>query len=201
MKILPLLTGRISYDLLQHGKEIDEAIAHGNVLLNHSTPALERYFSRPLSELPGQNPYPVPMLLPLFLTVFAFNMLPFLKAISSMSPALHALSFFAPSIAILIYLISTSTLLARGYTSGLSGLLALFIFLLAVTMLQWIYYLFTSDGSSWQLLIATIAMVIIRWLLNSQGFALFTLYCRTKRLAALAHKMRLKSSKDNVRIP
>lgn len=96
MKILRLLTGHVSYELLQHGKRIEDAIArHDNDLLNHSTPELERYFSRPLSELPRQNAYPVAILLPLFLVIFAFNLLPFLQTISSMSPSLHALSFLS----------------------------------------------------------------------------------------------------------
>lgn len=70
MKILRLLTGHVSYELLQHGKRIEDAIArHDNDLLNHSTPELERYFSRPLSELPRQNAYPVAILLPLFLVI------------------------------------------------------------------------------------------------------------------------------------
>nr|WP_242016059.1 hypothetical protein [Enterobacter hormaechei] len=60
MKILHLLTGHVSYELLQHGKRIEDAIGrHDNDLLNHSTPELERYFSRPLSELPRKNAYPV----------------------------------------------------------------------------------------------------------------------------------------------
>jgi hypothetical protein len=50
--------------------------------LNHSTPELERYFSRPLSELPRQNPYPVAVLLPLFLVAFALNLLPFLQHVA-----------------------------------------------------------------------------------------------------------------------
>lgn len=200
MKILHLLTGHVSYELLQHGKRIEDAIArHDNDLLNHSTPELERYFSRPLSELPRQNAYPVAILLPLFLVIFAFNLLPFLQTISSMPPTLHALSFFVPSLAILIFLMLASAFLARGYTSGLTGFLALFIILLTLTVLQWLHYLTISDGSSWQLIIATIALVISRMVLNSRGFALFTLYCRSKRLATLARIMRLKSSKDNVR--
>lgn len=110
MKILPLLTGHVSYELLQHGKRIEDAIArHDDVLLDHSTPELERYFSRPLSELPRQNAYPVAILLPLFLIIFAFNLLPFLRLVSSISPSLHALSFFVPSLTILIFLMLAST--------------------------------------------------------------------------------------------
>lgn len=200
MKILPLLTGHVSYELLQHGKRIEDAIArHDDVLLDHSTPELELYFSRPLSELPRQNAYPVAILLPLFLIIFAFNLLPFLRLVSSISPSLHALSFFVPSLTILIFLMLASTRLARGYTSGLTGFLALFILLFTLTVLQWLHYLTVSDASSWQLIIATIALVLSRMVLNSRGFVLFTLFCRSKRLATLARIMRLKSSKDNVR--
>ena len=75
MKFLSLLTGRVFQDLLQHGKDIEEAIARRDTrLLDNSAPELERYFSRPLSELPRQNPYPVAMLLPLFLVAFALNL-------------------------------------------------------------------------------------------------------------------------------
>ncbi|MEG7492407.1 hypothetical protein V6E43_13370, partial [Enterobacter hormaechei] len=172
---------------------------HDNDLLNHSTPELERYFSRPISEMQRKNDYQVAILLPLLLVIFAFNLLPFLQTISSMSPTLHTLSFFVPSLAILIFLMLASAFLARGYTSGLSGFLALFIILLTLTVLQWLHYLTISDGSSWQLIIATIALVISRMVLNSRGFVLFTLYCRSKRLATLARIMRLKSGKDNVR--
>ncbi|MGX5149558.1 hypothetical protein ACWKYK_29895, partial [Enterobacter hormaechei] len=69
--------------------------------------------------------------------------------------------------------------------------LALFIILLTLTVLQWLHYLTISDGSSWQLIIATIALVISRMVLNSRGFVQFTLYCRSKRLATLARIMRL----------
>ena len=81
MRFLTFLTGKVFQDLLQHGRELEEAISHHDIhLLNHSTPELERYFSRPLNELPRQNPYPVAVLLPLFLVAFAFNLLPFLHA-------------------------------------------------------------------------------------------------------------------------
>ena len=99
MKFLSLLTGRVFQDLLQHGKDIEEAIARRDTrLLDNSTPELERYFSRPLSELPRQNPYPVAMLLPLFLVAFALNLLPFLSTLQGLSPLHHALSFFLPSL-------------------------------------------------------------------------------------------------------
>ncbi|HCM9128308.1 TPA: hypothetical protein R4104_000934 [Enterobacter asburiae] len=194
MSFVSLLTGRVFQDLLQHGKEIEEAIAHRDTrLFNHSTPELERYFSRPLSELPRQNPYPVAVLLPLFLVAFALNLLPFLSALQGVSPLHHALSFFVPSLTMTGALIVISVLLAQGKTSGLLSLMALFIILLIATLIQGLYLLFSHDGGLWPLVIASSALLLCRMVMNSRGFVLFTLYCRTQRLARLAREMRLKS--------
>ncbi|MCK7419617.1 hypothetical protein [Enterobacter asburiae] len=194
MKFLSLLTGRVFQDLLQHGKEIEEAIARRDIhLLDNSTPELERYFSRPLSELPRQNPYPVAVLLPLFLVAFALNLLPFLSALQGLSPLHHALSFFVPSLTMTGALIVISVLLARGKTSGLLSFMALFIILLIATLIQGLYLLFSHDGGLWPLVIASSALLLCRMVMNSRGFVLFTLYCRTQRLARLAREMRLKS--------
>ncbi|CAH3709152.1 MULTISPECIES: hypothetical protein [Enterobacter] len=193
MRLLPLLNGRVFCDLLHHGWEIEKTIARGEAhLLNHFTPELERYFSRPLNELPRQNPYPVAVLLPLFLVAFAFNLLPFLHAFPGLSPLHHALSFFLPSLVMIGALIITSVLLARGLTSGLAGFLALFFILLIITVVQAVYLLLAHHGSSWPLVIAFFALVLCRLVMNGKGFVLFTLYCRTQRLARLARKMRLK---------
>lgn len=190
MRFLTFLTGKVFQDLLQHGRELEEAISHHDIhLLNHSTPELERYFSRPLNELPRQNPYPVAALLPLFLVAFAFNLLPFLHAFPGLSPLHHALSFFLPSLVMIGALIITSVLLARGLTSGLAGFLALFFILLIITVVQAVYLLLAHHGSSWPLVIAFFALVLCRLVMNGRGFVLFTLYCRTQRLA---RKMRLK---------
>ncbi|HHG9522935.1 TPA: hypothetical protein ACPY1Y_004162 [Enterobacter asburiae] len=194
MKFLSLLTGRVFQDLLQHGKEIEEAIARRDThVLDNSTPELERYFSRPLSELPRQNPYPVAVLLPLFLVAFALNLLPFLSALQGLSPLHHALSFFVPSLTMTGALIVISVLLARGKTSGLLSFMALFIILLIATLIQGLYLLFSHDGGLWPLVIASSALLLCRMVMNSRGFVLFTLYCRTQRLARLAREMRLKS--------
>lgn len=194
MKFLSLLTGRVFQDLLQHGKEIEEAIARRDThLLDNSTPELERYFSRPLSELPRQNPYPVAVLLPLFLVAFALNLLPFLSALQGLSPLHHALRFFVPSLTMTGALIVISVLLARGKTSGLLSFMALFIILLIATLIQGLYLLFSHDGGLWPLVIASSALLLCRMVMNSRGFVLFTLYCRTQRLARLAREMRLKS--------
>jgi hypothetical protein len=194
MKFLSFLTGRVFQDLLQHGKEIEEAIAHRDThLLNHSTPELVRYFSRPLSELPRQNPYPVAVLLPLFLVAFALNLLPFLSPLQGLSPLHHALSFFVPSLTMTGALIVISVLLARGKTSGLLGFRALFIILLITTLVQVLRILLSHDGGLWPLVIASFALLLCRVVMNSSGFVLFTLYCRTQRLAILAREMRLKN--------
>lgn len=194
MRFLTFLTGKVFQDLLQHGRELEEAISHHDIhLLNHSTPELERYFSRPLNELSRQNPYPVAVLLPLFLVAFAFNLLPFLHAFPGLSPLHHALSFFLPSLVMIGTLIITSVLLARGLTSGLAGFLGLFFILLIITVVQAVYLLLAHHGSSWPLVIAFFALVLCRLVMNGKGFVLFTLYCRTQRLDRLARKMRLKS--------
>jgi hypothetical protein len=49
------------------------------------------------------------------------------------------------------------------------------------------------DGGLWPLVIASFALLLCRMVMNSSGFVLFTLYCRTQRLARLAREMRLKS--------
>ncbi|HDR2832877.1 TPA: hypothetical protein QCK25_004843 [Enterobacter mori] len=194
MRFLSFLTGRVFQDLLQHGKEIEEAIARRDTrLLNHSTPELERYFSRPLDEVPRQNPYPIAALLPLFLVAFTLNLLPFLHMLQGLSPLHHALSFFVPSLIILVTLIVSSVLLARGVTSGLLGVMALFIILLVMTLVQALHLLFSHGGSLWPIVIACFALLLCRVVMNSRGFVLFTLYCRTQRLARLAREIRLKS--------
>lgn len=194
MRFLPLLTGSIFYDLLQYGRELESAVArHDASLLNHSSPELERYFSRPPGERPRQNAFLVATLFPLFLVAFAFNLLPFLHNLPDLSPPLHALSFFAPSLVMLIALISASVLLARGFTSGLSGFLTLFIILLALTVLQGLHHLLTEGGDWWPLAIAAFALLGCRSVFNSRGFVLFAIYCRTQRLATLVRKMRLKN--------
>ena len=196
MSFVSLLTGRVFQDLLQHGKEIEETIAHRDIrirLLNHSTPELERYFSRPLSELPRQNPYPVALLLPLFLVAFALNLLPFLSALQGLSPLHHALSFFVPSLTMTGALIVISVLLARGKTSGLLGFRALLIILLITTLVQVLHVMLSHDGSLWPHVIASFALLLCRVVMNGSGFVLFTLYCRPQRLARLAREMRLKS--------
>ncbi|MEG6182332.1 hypothetical protein UXP39_07630 [Enterobacter sichuanensis] len=174
MRFLDLLVGRGFQDLLQQVKE-------------------ERFLPRPLSELPRQNPYPVAALLPLFLVAFALNLLPFLSTLHGLSPLQHALSFFVPSLIMTGALIVISVLLARGVTSGLLGLMAVFILLLVMTFVQALLLLFSHDGSLWPLVIASFALILCRRVMNSSGFVLFTLYCRTQRLASVAREIRLKS--------
>jgi hypothetical protein len=194
MRFLPFLTGDIFYCLLQHGRQIESAIACGDTrLLDHSTPELERYFSRPLTELPRQNAFPIATLFPLFLIAFAFNLLPFLHSLSDLSPPLHALSFFVPSLIVIVALIVTSVCLARGLISGLTGFLSLFLMLLAMTALQGLRALLGDNGAIWPLAIAALSLHGCRAVFNSRGFVLFTIYCRTQRLATLARKMRLNN--------
>ncbi|GBE69339.1 hypothetical protein CSC04_2931 [Enterobacter roggenkampii] len=51
----------------------------------------------------------------------------------------------------------------------------------------------SHDGSLWPHVIASFALLLCRVVMNGSGFVLFTLYCRTQRLARLAREMRLKS--------
>lgn len=193
MRFLSLITGSVFYDLKVHGREIERAIArHDAHMLNHSTPELERYFSRPGSELPRQNAFPIATLFPLFLVAFAFNLLPFLHTLPGLSPQLHALSFFAPSLVMLVALITASVLVARGFTAGLTGFLSLFLILLALTVSQLLSQLLAGAGSVWPLAIAALALLCCRRIFNSRGFVLFAVYCRTQRLANLARKVRTR---------
>jgi len=194
MRFLPLLIGSIFYELLQHGRKTESAIkSHDTGLLTHFTPALERYVSHQPGKFPQLNALSVATLLPLFLIAFAFNLLHFLHALPGLSPPLHALSFFVPSLMMIAALLTTSALLARGFTMGLTGFLSLFLLLLALTVLQGLYQLLAGTGRGWPLAIAACALLGCRILFNSRGFVLFTIYCRTQRLFAVMRKIRLKS--------
>ena len=90
-------------------------------------------------------------------------------------------------------LIVISVLLARGVTSGLLGFMAVFIILLVITLVQVLHLLFSHSGNLWPLVTASFALILCRMVMNSSGFVLFTLYCRTQRLARVAREIRLKN--------
>lgn len=71
--------------------------------------------------------------------------------------------------------------------------MALFIILLITTLVQVLHVMLSHDGSLWPHVIASFALLLCRVVMNGSGFVLFTLYCRTQRLARLAQEMRLKS--------
>ncbi|EMI5802226.1 hypothetical protein [Klebsiella aerogenes] len=191
MSIVSPIVGPVFYDLLQHGREIDRAIARRDAsLLNHSTPGLERYFSRPPGELPRQNPFPVAALFPLFLVAFAFNLLPFLQTLPPFSAPIRVASFFVPALVIIFFLLTSGVLLARGYTLGLKGFLALFLILSASTVVQALRAMVSAGESLWPLAFAALALLCCRLIFNRQGFVLFAIYCRSQRLALLAGKLR-----------
>ena len=191
MSIVSPIVGPVFYDLLQHGRELDRAIARRDAsLLNHSTPGLERYFSRPPGELPRQNPFPVAALFPLFLVAFAFNLLPFLQTLPPFSAPIRVASFFVPALVILFFLLTSGVLLARGYTLGLKGFLALFLILSASTAAQALRAMLSAGESLWPLAFAALALLCCRLIFNRQGFVLFAIYCRSQRLALLAGKLR-----------
>ncbi len=191
MSIVSPIVGPVFYDLLQHGREIDRAIARRDAsLLNHSTPGLERYFSRPPGELPRQNPFPVAALFPLFLVAFAFNLLPFLQTLPPFSAPIRVASFFVPALVIIFFLLTSGVLLARGYTLGLKGFLALFLILSASTVVQALRTMVSAGESLWPLAFAALALLCCRLIFNRQGFVLYAIYCRSQRLALLAGKLR-----------
>ncbi|HFZ1002927.1 TPA: hypothetical protein ACIJRN_001467 [Klebsiella aerogenes] len=191
MSIVSPIVGPVFYDLLQHGREIDRAIARRDAsLLNHSTPGLERYFSRPPGELPRQNPFPVAALFPLFLVAFAFNLLPFLQTLPPFSAPIRVAIFFVPALVMIIFLLTSGVLLARGYTLGLKGFLALFLILSASTVVQALRAMVSAGESLWPLAFAALALLCCRLIFNRQGFLLFAIYCRSQRLALLAGKLR-----------
>ncbi|MGG8292832.1 hypothetical protein [Klebsiella sp. 141130] len=193
MSIVSPIVGPVFYDLLQHGREIDRAIARRDAgLLNHSTPELERYFSRPPGERPRQNPFPVAALFPLFLVAFAFNLLPFLQTLPPFSAPIRVVSFFVPALMVVIVLLTSGVLLARGYTLGLKGFLALFLLLSASTAAQALRAMVSAGESLWPLAFAALALLCCRLIFNRQGFVLFAIYCRSQRLALLADKLRQK---------
>lgn len=191
MSIVSPIVGPVFYDLLQHGREIDRAIARRDAsLLNHSTPGLERYFSRPPGERPRQNPFPVAALFPLFLVAFAFNLLPFLQTLPPFSAPIRVASFFVPALVIIFFLLTSGVLLARGYTLGLKGFLALFLILSASTVVQALRAMVSAGESLWPLAFAALALLCCRLIFNRQGFVLYAIYCRSQRLALLAGKLR-----------
>ncbi len=84
-------------------------------------------------------------------------------------------------------------MLARGFSAGLAGFAYLFSGLLLVTVAQLVINLLTGGGAAIPLLIALVALVGCRRLLNGEGFVVFALYCRTARLTRVARTLRLKS--------
>ncbi|QPG25745.1 hypothetical protein IV493_10155 [Pantoea sp. SM3640] len=193
MQFLSWLIGRNLTELLQHGREIDQLIARqDNSVLARSTTELERYFKQPSESLPRQNGFPVALVLMLLLVAFAFNLLTFLHALPLLTPQIHALSFFVPSIVVLGAILTASYLLARGHTSGVQGLAYVWVVLLISTVLLLIYSVVTGSNSGLWLLLALAALVGARWLLNGQAFILFAIYCRTQRLAIVARQRRMK---------
>ncbi|MDF2042057.1 MULTISPECIES: hypothetical protein [unclassified Pantoea] len=193
MQFLSWLIGRNITELLQQGREIDQAIARqDDSILAHSTSELERYFKQPSESLPRQNGFPVAIVLMLLLVAFAFNLLTFLHALPPLSPQMHALSFFVPSIVVIGAMLTASYLLARGHTAGVAGLAYVCAILLISTVLLLIYSVVTASHSGLWLLLALAALMGARWVLNGQGFVLFAIYCRTQRLTSVARQRRMK---------
>jgi len=193
MQFLSWLIGRNITELLQQGREIDQAISRqDDSILARSTSKLERYFKQPSEALPRQNGFPVAIVLMLLLVAFAFNLLTFLHTLPPLSPQMHALSFFVPSIVVIGAMLTASYLLARGHTAGVAGLAYVCAILLISTVLLLIYSVVTASHSGLWLILALAALVGARWVLNGKGFVLFAIYCRTQRLASVSRQRRMK---------
>jgi len=193
MQFLSWLVGRNIAELLQHGREIDQAVSRqDNSILARSTTELERYFKQPSESLPRQNGFPVAIVLMLLLVAFAFNLLTFLHALPPLTPQIHALSFFVPSIVVIAAILTASYQLARGHAAGVAGLTYVWAILLISTVLLLSYSIVTGSHSGLWLLLSLAALVGARWILNGQAFILFAIYCRTQRLANVARQRRMK---------
>ncbi|MEN4716660.1 hypothetical protein [Pantoea agglomerans] len=193
MQFLSWLVGRNITELLQQGREIDQLIARqDNSILARSTTELERYFKQPAESLPRQNGFPVAIVLMLLLIAFAFDLLTFLHALPPLSPQIHALSFFVPSIVVIGAILTASYLLARGHTAGVAALAYVCAMLLISTVLLLSYSVVMGSHSGLWLILALAALVGARWILNGQAFILFAIYCRTQRLASVARQRRMK---------
>ncbi len=189
MHLLICLVGQAFYRLLQHGWKMEPLLKRNAPHLQaQSTRYLEQFFGIKTTALPRRNGFSVAGVMVLLLVAFALNLLTLLAAVPTPSPPVHALSFFIPSMVMLMAIMGSASHLARGFSSGLSGGYYLFIALMAVTVGQLVCrYVFLS-GPVWPLWIAFAALAVCRILFNGQHFILFVLYCRTQRYARHAYK-------------
>lgn len=191
MSLFGRLVGHVFYELWQHGREIEPHLARkDSSVLTRSTPGLERYFDKPPAALPRQNGFPVAIAMLMLLVAFAFNLLTLLRLFSALTPPLHALLFFAPAFLFLLSLLSASYLLARGYYAGIALFLSFWVALAIATVTQLLHALTTGKAGLF-LLLVLVALWVCRSIFNGRGFALFTLYCRTQRMAKIAREVRL----------
>lgn len=195
MGLATLISGRLFCDLLAHGREMEQVIAHGDSsLLQHSTPELERWFDKPPAELPRQNGFPLAFVLLFFLVAFACTLLTLMAMLPKQTPPVRALIFFVPAILFIFSNLTATYLIARGKTSGLAwyglmhGILSvLSTALLLITMLN------GQTHHAVIMLVSLLIMLACRTVFNGRGFILFVLYGRTQRIATLSRGMRLKS--------
>ncbi len=194
MSFFAWVAGPVFSELWQQGREIEPLIACKDAhLLTRSTPEMERYFDQSSADLPRQNGFPVATVMLLLLVAFALNLLTVLRLFPVLTAPLHALLFFAPGLVMLAATITCSFLLARGYSTGLAGFCCLFTGLLLATGGQLVVNLLIDGGSPLPLLVALAALLGVRKVFNGQGFVLFSLYCRTQRLAREVREIRMKS--------
>lgn len=192
MPLSTFLCGRYFCDLLQHGREVETAIARKDAsLLQHSTVDMERWFAKPGHELPKQNGFPLALALLLFLFIFALDLLTTLAIAPSLSPPLRALFFFAPSILFIFSNLTATWFIARGKTAGLCWYSGVYHSLGLATLLLLCSTLFAGNGHHGLLmLIALFLLLGCRYVFNSRAFMAFVLFCRTQRIAMLARTRR-----------
>lgn len=191
MSLIKFFSGSIFSELLEHGRELEQAITRNDEsLLACSTPELERYFDTPPASLPRQNGFPLAIVMFLLLMAFAFNVLVFLSNFTHLTPAEHALSFFVPAIVMLVTSLVCVSLASRGYVAGITCLSWLFVVLVVLTVGQGLRGLFWGGGGQWAVCLAFVALCAARWIFNCQAFVLFILYCRTRRMATLVRQLR-----------
>lgn len=188
MPLLIGLVGQAFYLLLQHGREIELLLKRDELHTQaQSTRDLEQVLGEKIIALPRRNGFSVAGAMMLLLMAFALNLLTLLAYIPTVSPPVHALSFFVPSLMMLIVIIGGARQVVRGFSSGISGGFYLFIILLAATVGQLVcHYVFLSSPV-WPLWAAFAALAGCRILFNCQHFTLSVLYCRMQRCARHAY--------------
>ncbi|QTF10554.1 hypothetical protein HC231_23490 [Brenneria izadpanahii] len=200
MKIIAFLCGTAFSELIEHGRKTDAAIDEGKkALLSHSTLKMERYIAEVPAQLPRQNIFALSLLTMLLVVSCAINFSFLVSQLVDMGPFEDFISFAIPMMVFGISILTASYLVARGKNRGLLIYKGLYLF---VTFI-WLFHILYLSGEAifdGQLPLSTFvfafivlgSLIISRWLMNSQAFLIFALYCRTKRLAHASKQVRMR---------